>query len=83
VAEQVRPEALSRVEVPVLVINGRADAANQATKQLLGLMPNARSAACDGDHYSTLFDPSFHEAVIGFLQEQWRVRGLRPHGTEE
>jgi pimeloyl-ACP methyl ester carboxylesterase len=76
VAEPVSPEALGKVRVPVLVLNGRGDFANQAVGRLLEVMPTARSAACDGDHYTTPWYPSFQQAVVDFLQEQWRARGV-------
>ena len=67
-------EALRTIEVPVLILNGRADAANQKIDSLLGLMPTARAASCEGDHNSTPYQPTFHQAVIRFFQEQWRLR---------
>ncbi|HEY1339057.1 MAG TPA: alpha/beta hydrolase [Bryobacteraceae bacterium] len=68
-------EALASVEVPVLILNGRADAANQKVDGLLRAIPTARFAACDGDHHSTLYQPTFQRAVGQFLEEQWRLRG--------
>src|SRR6266511_1038391 len=53
------PEALRKVKVPVLVLNGRADFANQSIGRLLEVFPNVRSVACDGDHHSTPWEPSF------------------------
>jgi pimeloyl-ACP methyl ester carboxylesterase len=76
IAEGLSVESLQRVEVPVLVLNGRADIANQKTERLLAAFPMARLASCEGDHHSTPFQPTFHQTVIEFLQEQWRVRGV-------
>lgn len=67
-------EALRAIEVPVLILNGRADAANQKIDGLLRAIPTARSASCEGDHNSTPYQPTFHQAVIRFFQEQWRLR---------
>lgn len=67
-------EALRTIEVPVLILNGRADAANQKIDGLLGAMPTARAATCEGDHLSTPYQPTFHQVVIRFFQEQWRLR---------
>jgi pimeloyl-ACP methyl ester carboxylesterase len=67
-------EALGTTKVPVLILNGRADAANQKIDRLLGAIPTARAGCCEGDHHSTPYQPTFHQAVIRFLQEQWRVR---------
>ena len=68
------PEALRTIEVPVLILNGRRDAANQKIDGLLRAIPTARAASCEGDHQSTPYEPTFHQAVIRFFQEQWRVR---------
>ena len=67
-------EALRTIEVPVLILNGRADAANQKIDGLLRAIPTARAAFCDGDHNSMPYQPTFHQAVIRFFQEQWRLR---------
>jgi pimeloyl-ACP methyl ester carboxylesterase len=77
VAEQVPVEPLRQVRVPVLVLNGKADLANQSVARLLEVMPNARSAACDGDHHTTPWYPSFQQAVLEFFAEQWRARSAR------
>jgi pimeloyl-ACP methyl ester carboxylesterase len=79
-AEQVPREALRKVETPVLLLNGTADIANQATRQILEALPNGRSAACEGDHGSTPFQPSFQQAVSNFFEEQWRARGVQVGG---
>jgi pimeloyl-ACP methyl ester carboxylesterase len=75
IAEEVRVDPLRRVKVPVLVLNGTADLANQAVARLLEVMPTARSAACDGDHHSTPWYPSFQQAVVNFFRDQWQARG--------
>jgi len=67
-------EALRTIQVPVLILNGRHDAANQKIDGLLRAIPTARAASCEGDHHSTPYQPTFHQAVIQFLQEQWRLR---------
>jgi len=69
-------EALRRIDVPVLILNGRADAANQRVEGLLQVIPTARSAACEGDHHSTPYQPTFQQAVVEFFEEQWRLRGV-------
>jgi pimeloyl-ACP methyl ester carboxylesterase len=75
-AEQIPPEALRKVDAPVLLLNGKADVANQAIGRLLEMIPNVRSTACDGDHGSTPFQPSFQQAVTEFFEEQWQARGV-------
>lgn len=80
-AEQVPPEALRNVDIPVLVLNGAADVANQSIGHLLEVLPNARSAACEGDHGSTPFQPSFQRMVRDFFEEQLGQRGIHLGGS--
>jgi pimeloyl-ACP methyl ester carboxylesterase len=69
------PEAgLRKIKVPVLLVNGRSDAANQKVEKLLKAIPCARLAQCEGDHHSTPYQPTFHDAVLSFLNEQWQKR---------
>jgi pimeloyl-ACP methyl ester carboxylesterase len=76
IAEGVRPDLLRRSTVPVLILNGKNDVANQNVEGLLEALPNARIGACEGDHYSTPFQPSFQEAALDFFREQWCARGI-------
>jgi MerR family transcriptional regulator, thiopeptide resistance regulator len=76
VAEQISVEPLRQVKVPVLVLNGKADLANQAVARLLEVIPKARSASCDGDHHTTPWYPSFQQAVVNFFAAQWPARGV-------
>jgi pimeloyl-ACP methyl ester carboxylesterase/DNA-binding transcriptional MerR regulator len=78
VAEPVAVEPLRQVTAPVLVLNGKADLANQAVGRLLEVIPRARSASCDGDHHTSPWYPSFQQAVLDFFAEQWPARGPRP-----
>ena len=80
-AEPISPEALRKVGVQVLVLNGKADVANQAIGRLLEVIPNVRPGACEGDHGSTPFQPSFQQAVIDFLEERWQARGVKRGGA--
>jgi pimeloyl-ACP methyl ester carboxylesterase len=83
IAEGVSGEALRKSRVPVLLLNGKADVANQKVGALLDLIPQARSAACEGDHYSTPFQPTFQEAVVDFFQAKWQPgAGARSHRKE-
>lgn len=68
-------EALRRIDIPVLILNGKADAANQKIAGLLEALPTARAAECEGDHHSTPYQPTFQQAVVQFFEEQWRLRG--------
>ena len=74
-AEQVPVEPLRKAKVPVLVLNGKADLANQAVARLLEVIPNARSASCDGDHHTSPWYPSFQQAVVNFFAVRWPARG--------
>src|SRR5262249_29827411 len=78
--ELVPVEPLREAGVPVLVLNGAADFANQSVGRLLEVLPNARTGTCDGDHHSTPWHPSFHEAVVDFFTAQWRARGTPLRG---
>ena len=81
-AEPVPVEPLRHAGVPVLVLNGTADLANQSVGRLLEVLPNARAGTCDGDHHVTPWYPSFHEAVLAFFTEQWRARGVPLRGLQ-
>lgn len=69
-------EALRKIDVPVLILNGKADVANQKVDRLLETIPTARSAECDGDHHSAPHQPTFQRTVIRYFQEQWRSRHM-------
>jgi pimeloyl-ACP methyl ester carboxylesterase len=68
-------EELRKIEVPVLILNGKADVANQKIDRLLQEIPMARSAECNGDHHSTPYQPTLHKAVVEFFEGQRRLRG--------
>ena len=74
VADQMTAQQLNRIRVPVLVLNGKGDVANQKTERLLKEIPIGTLGECEGDHSSTPYQPSFHQAVVGFLERQWRER---------
>jgi len=67
-------EALQRVDIPVLILNGKADAANQKIAGLLKAIPTARAGECEGDHNSTPYEPTFQQAIVRFFEGQWRLR---------
>jgi pimeloyl-ACP methyl ester carboxylesterase len=82
VANTLPPEALQQVDMPVLILNGKADAANQKITGLLKAITTARAAECEGDHHSTPYQPTFQQAAVQFFEEQWRLRGcVRPLRT--
>jgi pimeloyl-ACP methyl ester carboxylesterase len=72
-AEQVTAEQLSKVSVPVLVLNGTADVANRAVHRLLAAIPTARFVPCDGDHGSTPFEPTFQQVACDFFRQRWQA----------
>jgi len=72
--ESLPAEALQRVNIPVLILNGKADAANVKIAELLKAIPTARAGECEGDHSSTPYQPTFQQAVIHFFKDQWRLR---------
>jgi len=71
-------EGLGKIEVPVLILNGKADAANQKVDGLLKAIPTAHAAKCEGDHNSAPHQPTFQHAVIEFFKAQWQLRGCVP-----
>jgi pimeloyl-ACP methyl ester carboxylesterase len=71
-------EALHQIDIPVLIINGKADAANLKIAGLLKAIPTARAGECEGDHSSTPYEPTFQQAVVQFFKDQWRLRGFVP-----
>jgi pimeloyl-ACP methyl ester carboxylesterase len=75
-------EALRKVDIAVLILNGKADVAKQKIDGLLKEIPTARSAECDGDHHSTPYQPTFQQIIVQFFEGQWRLRGsVRPPQT--
>jgi pimeloyl-ACP methyl ester carboxylesterase len=74
IAPTLPAERLQRVDVPVLILNGKADAANQKISGLLKVIPTARAVECEGDHHSTPYQPTFQRAVVDFFEKQWWAR---------
>ena len=68
-------EPFKTINVPVMILNGKADAANLKVDVLLKAIPTARTSVCEGDHSSAPYQPSFQQAVVRFLKEQWQQRG--------
>jgi hypothetical protein len=76
IAVTLPAEALHSVDVPVLILNGKADAANQKVGKLLRAIPTASAAECEGHHHSTPYEPTFQRAVVHFFEKQWRARTM-------
>lgn len=76
--ESVPVEPLQGVDMPVLILNGKADAANLKIAGLLKAIPTARAGECEGDHSSTPYQPTFQRGVVQFFQDQWLQRGGAP-----
>ena len=62
------------VDIPVLILNGKADAANQKIAGLLKAIPTASAGECEGDHHSAPYQPTFQQAIVDFLERQWQRR---------
>jgi hypothetical protein len=62
VAPTMHAEELRTIDVPVLIHNGTADVAKQKIAGLLKEIPTASFAACQGDHGSTPYEPTFHQS---------------------
>jgi pimeloyl-ACP methyl ester carboxylesterase len=74
VVNTLRTEGLQRIDMPVLILNGKADAANQKIAGLLKAISAASAGECEGDHLSTPYEPTFQQVVVEFLERQWRQR---------
>jgi pimeloyl-ACP methyl ester carboxylesterase len=81
--ESLPADGFQGVDIPVLILNGKSDVANQRVGMLLKAIPTASAAECEGDHHSTPYQPTFQRAVVRFFEEQWRSRmaGQDPYTT--
>ena len=68
--ETLPADGLQGVDIPVLILNGKADAANQRIAGLLKAIPTARAEECEGDHHSAPYQPAFQQAIVEFLKQQ-------------
>jgi pimeloyl-ACP methyl ester carboxylesterase len=75
VAPTLLVKAFRSIDIPVLLLDGKTDVANHKITKLLQAIPTARAATCEGDHHSAPYRPSFQQAVVQFLTEQWQQRG--------
>jgi pimeloyl-ACP methyl ester carboxylesterase len=73
--QSVAASELAGVSVPVLVLNAGGDLANRKAGRLVEAIPGAVAAACEGDHLSMLWNPTFHQAAAAFFR---RARAARP-----
>lgn len=65
--------ALQRVRAPVLVICGEKDTTSGSPIPLAEAIPGARAVVVPGrSHVSTVADPFFKGAVMGFLGNRWQ-----------
>jgi len=66
----VRPEALTRIQAPTLVVAGTRDMIRQKhTRLIAASIPSAQLVILDGDHFVANKRPkAFNEAVLDFLR---------------
>ena len=72
--EILSADAFQGVAIPVLILNGRVDAANQKIAGLLKAIPGSCTRECEGDHHSAPYQPTFQHAIVEFLKGQWMQR---------
>jgi pimeloyl-ACP methyl ester carboxylesterase len=72
--ETLPADGFQGVAIPVLILNGKGDAANQKIAGLLKAIPTASAGECEGDHHSTPYQPTFQQAIVEFLKRRWRQR---------
>ena len=70
--ETLPADGFQGVAIPVLILNGKGDAANQKIAGLIKAIPTASAGDCEGDHHSTPYQPTFQQAIVEFLKRQWR-----------
>jgi len=70
--ETLPADGFQGVAIPVLILNGKGDVANQKIAGLLKAIPTASAGECEGDHHSTPYQPTFQQAIVEFLKRQWR-----------
>lgn len=63
----VEPEALARIDVPVLVVCGEEDRDNGSPQALVDALPDARLATVPGTHMSSVTKPELGRAIADFL----------------
>jgi len=69
-------DSLRGIDIPVLILNGKADAANQKIAGLLKAIPRSCAQECEGDHHSAPYQPTFQHAIVEFLKCQWMQRAV-------
>jgi pimeloyl-ACP methyl ester carboxylesterase len=60
-------EALGRIAVPTLVLNGEDDTLAGAPEWLTEAIPGAQLQFVPGDHISAVVKPEFRQAIVAFL----------------
>ena len=69
------PEASLKINVPVLILNGKADAANLKVATLLSAIPTAFASVCEGDHHSAPYQLKLKHITVFDLDDS-RKRAL-------
>ena len=71
--EKITPEALGKLQMPVLVAVGSEDVIGGPPQKLAELMPNARALLIEGrDHMKAVGDKQYKQGVLDFLASQER-----------
>ncbi|MDX2236720.1 MAG: alpha/beta hydrolase [Hyphomonadaceae bacterium] len=61
------PEALARIDMPILVVSGVDDEDNGSAEGLAALLPNARAQRTPGNHLTAVAAPELAQAIVAFL----------------
>jgi hypothetical protein len=70
VADTLRAQALRRVNIPVLVRNGKGDVAHHEIAGLLEEIPNAATPSVQAISKPALYQPTFQHALVDFFNNR-------------
>jgi pimeloyl-ACP methyl ester carboxylesterase len=67
---RIKPEALAKITVPVLIVAGDKDDTAGDIQTLVDVIPGSRGVSLPGrNHMNAVGDRGYKEAVVGFLKE--------------
>ena len=61
------PQALAKIDVPVLALAGTEDDDNGTAEDLAAALPYGRAARIPGNHMSAVAQPDLGQAIAAFL----------------